>query len=167
VTIIDHTELADLRDLVTGPVLAAGDPALAAEAAAFNLAVTHHPVAVVGATSAADVAAAVRWAAARGLPVAVQATGHGPSVPADGAVLVSTRRMTGVWVNPATMTARVEAGTRWEQVIHEAAVFGLAPLNGSSHLMGGGLHPRRRDRPDGPRVRLRRRPESSWVVERL
>jgi FAD/FMN-containing dehydrogenase len=146
VTIIDDTELADLRDLVTGPVLAAGDPALAAEAAAFNLAVTHHPVAVVGATSATDVAAAVRWAAARGLPVAVQATGHGAESPADGAVLITTSRMRGVSVDPQRRRARVAAGALWLEVTTPASEHGLAPLAGSSpdvgvvgYSLGGGI----------------------------
>src|SRR5918999_6574528 len=92
--------------------------------------------------------AAGDFAASHNLPVAVQATGHGPSVPADGALLISTGRMTGVRVDPLTRTAGVGAGVRWEQVIREAATFGLAPLNGSSHLvgvvgytLGGGIGP--------------------------
>ncbi len=96
----------------------------------------------------ADVLAAIRFAAAHDLPVAVQATGHGAAGPADDALLVNTRRMTGVWLDPAARTARIQAGVRREQVIHEAAPFGLAPLNGSSPLvgavgytLGGGLGP--------------------------
>ncbi|MEU4196983.1 FAD-binding oxidoreductase [Kribbella sp. NPDC026611] len=137
-----------LAELVRGPVLYPGSPEYVAECATFNLMVRHHPAVVVGATGVADVMAAVRHAAAHDLPVAVQATGHGVSLPADGALLISTRRMTGAQVDPQTRLARVEAGVRWEQVIHEAAVFGLAPLNGSSPLvgvvgytLGGGMGP--------------------------
>lgn len=121
---------------VRGRVLLPGQPGFADEHAGFNTSVEHHPAVIVRATGAADVIAAVRYARAAQLPVAVQATGHGVSTPADGAVLISTRQMTGLRIGPGARTARVEAGVRWEQVIHEAAQFGLAPLNGSSPLVG-------------------------------
>ena len=54
----------ELRSQVHGPVCAAGDDGLAAEVAAWNLAVQHTPAVAVGATCAADVAAAVSWAGA-------------------------------------------------------------------------------------------------------
>jgi FAD/FMN-containing dehydrogenase len=44
--------------------------------------------------------------------------------------------MGGVRIDPVRRTARVGAGVRWEEVIHEAAAHGLAPLNGSSPLVG-------------------------------
>ncbi|WP_051116421.1 FAD-binding oxidoreductase [Amycolatopsis nigrescens] len=147
-TVLTPAGLAELAGQVRGPVLLPGQHGYDAECATFNLIVEHHPAVVVGATGTADVLAAVRFAAANDLPVAVQATGHGVSQPADGALLISTRRMTGLHVDPHTRTARVEAGVRWEQVIHEAAAFGLAPLNGSSPLvgvvgytLGGGMGP--------------------------
>lgn len=59
-----------------GPVFRPGDPGFAAEVAPFNVAHRPSPAAVVGAETAADVAAAVRLAVADGRPVAVQATGH-------------------------------------------------------------------------------------------
>jgi FAD/FMN-containing dehydrogenase len=99
-----------------------------------------------GATGAADVMEAVRFAAARGMPVAVQATRHGPSVPADGAVFINTQRMTGVRVDAAAATVRIAAGVRGGSMVHEAAAHGLAPLNGSapdvgaiSYVLAGGV----------------------------
>jgi FAD/FMN-containing dehydrogenase len=103
---------------------------------------------VVGATSANDVAAAVRHAARTGRRVAVQGTGHGLQSDLASAVLVSTRRMDGVTIDPESAVARVQAGARWRQVIDAAAPSGLAPLNGSSsqvgvvgYTLGGGLGP--------------------------
>jgi FAD/FMN-containing dehydrogenase len=129
-----------------GPVLQPGQDGFDAETSGYNLLVGHRPALVVGATGAADVIEAVRFAAARGMPVAVQATGHGPSVPADGAVFINTRRMTGVRVDAAAATVRIEAGVRGGQVVHEAAAHGLAPLNGSapevgavSYVLAGGV----------------------------
>jgi FAD/FMN-containing dehydrogenase len=78
--------------------------------------------------------------------VGVQATGHGPSVPADGAVLVNTRRMPDLEVDPAAATARIGPGVKWKRVIEETGPYGLAPLVGSTsdvgavgYLTGGGL----------------------------
>lgn len=123
----------------------AGDKGYGVEAAGFQTAVRHRPAAVVAASSAADVAAAVRLARERGVRVAVQATGHGARVPADG-MLVTTRRMGGVRVDPVARTAWVEAGVRWSAVIEQAATHGLAPLAGSSpgvgavgYTLGGGV----------------------------
>lgn len=90
----------ELADRVRGPVLGPGDQGYDAECAGFNQSVQHRPALIVGATEVADVRAAVDFAASHELPVAVQATGHGPSVPADGALLISTRRMTQVRVDP-------------------------------------------------------------------
>jgi FAD/FMN-containing dehydrogenase len=138
---------ADELELVAGPVLFADDPGTAAELAGSNLAVTHAPAVVVGAESSADVVSAVRYAATRGLPVAVHATGHGGTSYRAG-VVVTTRRLTTVEVDPVSRTARVGAGVRWRQVIAAAAVHGLAPLNGSSpdvgvvgYTLGGGVGP--------------------------
>lgn len=133
-------------DTFTGPVFRPGDAGYAEEIAGFQTAYTHRPALVVGAVHAEDVRAAVEYAARQGLPVAVQATGHGLSVAADGGVLISTRRMTTLEVDPAARTARVGAGVRAGALVEAAAAHGLAPLNGSSpsvgvvgYLLGGGI----------------------------
>jgi len=132
----------------TGPVFRPGDEGYDTERAGFNLIVDHRPELVVGATGPADVAAAIDYASARGLAVAVLTTGHGPAVTADGQVLINTRRMGEVRVDPAARTAWVGGGVRWEQVLPRTAPHGLAPLNGSSpnvgvvgYTLGGGVGP--------------------------
>lgn len=137
---------SSLAEAVSGPVLATGDPGYAEELAPFNLAVTHSPDVVVGAIDSADVTRTVRWAADHGLPVAVQATGHGATTPYERGVVVSTRRMQRLEIDPATRLARIGAGVRWRAVIDAAAAHGLAPLNGSSshvgaigYTLGGGM----------------------------
>ena len=139
-------DVDELRSLVHGPVYAAGDDGMAAEVATWNVAVQHTPAIAVGATCAADVAAAVSWATARGLGVAVQATGHGPVRNAAGSVMITTRRMQGVSIDPERRVARVEAGVKWIRVLEAAAEFGLAGLCGSSsdvgvvgYTLGGGM----------------------------
>jgi len=132
----------------TGPVFRPGDEGYDQERAGFNLTVDHHPELVVGATGPDDVIAAVEHATARGLAVAVLTTGHGPAVPADGQVLINTRRMDEVLVDPAARTARVGGGVRWDKVLPRTSPHGLAPLNGSSpnvgvvgYTLGGGVGP--------------------------
>jgi len=146
----DSTDLdvVGLAASITGPVLTTRDSSFAAECSPYNLAVRHAPAVVVGATDAADVQAAVRFAAGNGLPVAVLATGHQAITPADGGMLITTRGMTGVEVDPEARTVRFEAGVRWQQVVDATVKHNLAPLNGSSPLvgavgytLGGGLSP--------------------------
>ncbi|WP_052850745.1 FAD-binding oxidoreductase [Streptomyces avicenniae] len=135
-----------LRARVAGPVLTPGEEGYDAERAGFNSAVDDRPAVVVGATGPDDVRAAVAYARDAGLPVAVRSTGHGAGVAADGAVLITTRRMTGVRVDPERGAARVEAGVRWAEVAEAAAPYGLAPLSGSApgvgvvgYTLGGGM----------------------------
>ncbi|MEU1546485.1 FAD-binding oxidoreductase [Nocardia sp. NPDC005745] len=134
------------NNIFTGPVFRPGDEGYEAEIAGFQTAYTHRPGLIVGAVHAEDVRAAVEYAARRELPIAVQATGHGLSVATDGGVLISTRRMTGIRIDPARRTAQVGAGVRTGALVEAAAEHGLAPLNGSSpsvgvvgYLLGGGV----------------------------
>jgi len=145
---LDLEDLRWLRGQVDGPVLVAGEYGYPEETATFNQVLTHRPVVVAGATNVGDVQNAIRLAARRDLPVSVNATGHGAVVSADGSVMISTRRMTGVAIRPDGFQARVQAGVRWQQVIDRAAEVGLAPLAGSAPLvgavgytLGGGLSP--------------------------
>jgi hypothetical protein len=131
---------------VTGPVLVPGDDGYAEEVSGFNLALAHSPDVVVGATSAADVVAAVRYAAEHDLPVGVQATGHGIVSLVDAGVLVSTRRMQDVVVDPVERTVTVGAGVKWRAVLDAAEPHGLTGPCGSTsdvgvvgYTLGGGL----------------------------
>ncbi len=146
-----ETTFADidaLRRNVAGPVLAPDEPGFAAEIATFNLAIVHTPQIVVGATSAADVAAAVTWASDRRLPIAVQGAGHGAVAGVHDALLVSTSRLSDVTVDPDRRLARVGAGARWADVLAAAAPHGLAGVSGSAtsvgvvgFVLGGGMGP--------------------------
>jgi len=130
----------------TGRRFRRGEDGFDARRSGFNTAIEHHPHTIVEAAGPADVVAAVRSAAAARRPVAVMNTGHGPSVPADGAVLIRTGGMTRVNVDPVRRTAQVESGAAWRAVIEAASPYGLAPLNGSSphvgavgYTLGGGV----------------------------
>ncbi|MFL6122730.1 FAD-binding oxidoreductase [Actinophytocola sp.] len=127
-------------------VAAPGSPGY--ELTRANTIVEERPAGVVNARSAADVQEAVRYAVAEEWPVAVQATGHAYTTPADGALLINTRPMATVSIDGDARTARVEAGVRAGSLITQAAHYGLAPINGAAptvgtvgFTLGGGLGP--------------------------
>jgi FAD/FMN-containing dehydrogenase len=95
-----------------GKVVLPGDGAFDEARRAWNLAIDQRPAAVAFPESAADVAAAVGWAAGRGLRVAAQGTGHGagPLGPLADTLLLRTGRMRGIRIDPQARVARVEAG---------------------------------------------------------
>jgi len=141
-------DIAELRSRVSGVVLRPSDEGFAAEVAGFNLAIEQAPDVVVSATSTADVVEAVLFARELALPVRVQSTGHGAHERISDGVLVSTRRMASVKLDPSTRVATVGAGARWSRVITAGAPLGLAPIAGASssvgvvgYLTGGGFGP--------------------------
>jgi hypothetical protein len=147
-SVLLREDVRTLEGQSVGPVSLPGDTQYAEDSAAFNLTVTNTPAVVVGATVPEDVAASVRFARQRNLPVGVLATGHQVSQPADGAVLVNTRRMSTVTIDTSARVARVAAGVVSAQLVDAAAKHGLAPLNGSSltvgavgYTLGGGYSP--------------------------
>ena len=131
-----------------GKVVLPGDGRFDEARRAWNLAIDQRPAAVIFPASPAVVAAAVGWAAERGLRVAAQGTGHnaGPLGSLADTVLLRTERMRGVQIDPVARTARAEAGVVWLDVVEAAAQHGLATLAGSSpdvgvtgYTLGGGL----------------------------
>jgi FAD/FMN-containing dehydrogenase len=139
-------DIVDLKSQVEGTVIVPGDNAYDAERIGWNRIAEHRPDAIVMATTAEDVVAGVRLATDAGLPIAVQATGHGPAIMADGGVLINTRQMTECAIDSTTNTATFGPGVTWNPVVDAAAEHGLAPLVGTcttvgatGYLTGGGL----------------------------
>ncbi|MFI7627724.1 FAD-binding oxidoreductase [Microbispora rosea] len=141
-------DAAALVAAVAGSVLLPGDAGYDEERAVFNLNHELVPAVIVVAESAADVQAAVAFAAGQHRPVLVKTTGHQIVGPAHGAVVIATHRMNDVAIDSVGRTARVGAGAIWSEVVERAAKDGLAPLNGSNptvgvsgYTLGGGLSP--------------------------
>jgi FAD/FMN-containing dehydrogenase len=141
-------DAAPLVAKVAGSVLLPGDAGYDDERAVFNLNHDLVPAVIVVPESAADVQAAVIFAAGQHRPVLVKTTGHQIVGQARGAVVIATRRMNDITIDAARRTARVGAGVLWSEVIAKAAEAGLAPLNGSNptvgvsgYTLGGGLSP--------------------------
>ena len=91
----------------------------------------------IEAATPADVRRAVLIARARGLRVAVRATGHGTfAEPTPDTLVIDTSSMRSVFVDPERRTARVGPGATWGEVIEAAAPFGLAPVSGTNATVG-------------------------------
>jgi hypothetical protein len=143
------TSTVDPRpDLPGDRILRPGTPAFTASCAGFDLSAVPAPDLVVAARGEDDVRAAVRMAADRGLPIAVRATGHGPIDGGGGGLLIDTRALSAVTVDPGRRTATAGGGAIWSQVLAACAPHGLVPVCGSApgvgvaaYTLGGGLSP--------------------------
>ncbi len=110
--------------------------------AGWNGALDRRPAAVAYATDADDVAAAIRGAAAAGLPFTIRAGGHsvsGRSV-RDRALCVAIRALNSIHVDPRSGVIRVGGGALLGELDAAAQEHGLAvPAGQISHTGVGGL----------------------------
>jgi FAD/FMN-containing dehydrogenase len=140
--------LSDLRERVRGEVVTADDDGYDDARAVHNGMIDRHPAVVVRVANVGDVMAAVAHARDNDLPLSIRGGGH--SAPGfgtnDGGVVIdfSTRR--GVRVDPASQTARAEAGATWGDFNAATHAFGLATTGGvisttgiAGLTLGGGI----------------------------
>ena len=106
------------------------------------------PAVIARCTGPADVIAALGFARAHDLTVAVRGGGH--SIPGysttDGGMVIDLGPMQNVRVDPAARRAYVGAGAVWGDVDHETQQFGLATTGGlvsttgvAGFTLGGGI----------------------------
>ena len=127
-----NTALGELSALLPGQVTRPGEPEWDQMRYGFNLAVDQQPVAVVTAVDEEDVVATVRWANRYGATVSAQPVGHGATRATDGVVVLRTRGLREIVVDPERRVARVGAGAKWGEVLAATAPYGLTGLAGSS-----------------------------------
>jgi FAD binding domain-containing protein len=142
------TPFTDLSTRMTGRVVTPSDPDWDAVREVFNLAMDLRPAAVALPRDVDDVIAAVEYAAANGLRVAPQATGHNADAlgSLEDVLLVDVRELQEVSIDPGARRVRVGAGVKWERVVPQLSELGLAALHGSSpdvgvagYSLGGGM----------------------------
>lgn len=98
-----------------------------------NALARQHPALVARPIDADQVAACVRYAAAHGLTVVPQATGHGAAAElGDGVLLLDTSGLDTIQIDPSARAARVGAGATWGAVQAEAFPHGLLGRSGSA-----------------------------------
>jgi FAD/FMN-containing dehydrogenase len=110
--------------------------------AVWNGAIDRRPRLIARCIGTADVVAAVRFARARDLEIAIRGGGHnvaGTAVCDDG-IVIDLSAMRGVRVDPAERKAWVQGGALWGDVDHETQAHGLATTGGIvSHTGVAGL----------------------------
>jgi FAD/FMN-containing dehydrogenase len=129
---------AELRFRLRGGLYEPGDPAYADACALFNAMVERRPRYVASCAAPDDVVAALAFARAHGLPVAVRAGGHsvtGASLCDDGVVL-DLRPMADVEVDAQRRIARVGGGATWAAVDRATQEHGLATTGGRVSTTG-------------------------------
>lgn len=136
--------LAELaaEGMIRGEVLQPGDDDYDDARSVWNAMVDKRPRSIVRCRGTADVIRAVNHARENELLLSIRCGGHsfaGKSV-CDGGVAIDLSPMSGVRVDPAERTARVQGGATWADVDHETQAFGLATTGGLiSHTGVGGL----------------------------
>jgi FAD/FMN-containing dehydrogenase len=104
----------------------------------FNAMIDRRPALIARCTDAGDVAAALRWARERDLPISVRGGGHGVAGFAlcEGGVVLDMRPMNRVSVDSVARTARAEAGATWGDMDAATQTFGLATTGGRISTTG-------------------------------
>ena len=147
--VVEKPPLAEFRRQHRGQVISPDD-GLAFDAArtTFNGMLERRPALVTRPLDADDVVAAVKFAVASDLPIAVRGGGHGVAghCVGDGSLVVDLRLMRYVTVDPEARTATCGGGALWEDVDPPCQRHGLATPGGTfgdtgvaGLTLGGGI----------------------------
>ena len=134
--------LDDLGDRLRGDLITPAHPAYDDARRVVNFTVDRRPLAIVRAADAEDVAAAVTFARAYDLPLAVRSGGHSVARLSmiDDAIIVDLSHMKQISIDPAARIARVQPGATSGDLAGLANAYGLALTTGDTHSVGfGGL----------------------------
>jgi FAD/FMN-containing dehydrogenase len=135
-------------DSFDGQLIDPGHRDYATARSVWNGAIDRHPRLIARCAGAADVAAAVRYARASEMEIAIRGGGHNVAGTAvcDQGLVIDMSNMRAVLVDPISRTARVQAGALWGDVDPETQAHGLATTGGIvSHTgvagltLGGGI----------------------------
>ena len=121
-----------LREAITGSVITPGDPDYDQARAVWNGMIDRYPALVARCATAGDVIAAVAFASAHDLPVAVRGGGHsvaGHST-CDGGIVIDLSPMKQIDVDPEARVARAGAGVTWGELDAVTQQYGLATPGG-------------------------------------
>jgi FAD/FMN-containing dehydrogenase len=140
--VIPAADIADLRARMKGPVLVRSSEGYEAARRVWNGAFDRHPALIARCAGAADVRAAVQFAATHDLLVAVRGGGHslpGHSV-CEGGIMIDLAPMQGVAVDAGPRRVRVEPGVLLGRMDREVQRVGLVvPAGTVSHTGVAGL----------------------------
>jgi FAD/FMN-containing dehydrogenase len=147
-TTFDTAQLEALANEVSGTVLGPGDDGYDEARRVHNGMIDRRPALIVRCRSAADAAAAVRFARAAGSEISIRGGGHnvGGLAVADGAVMIDLAEMKSASVDPEARVIAAQGGMTWGELNEAAAEHGLAVTGGAvsttgigGYTLGGGL----------------------------
>jgi FAD/FMN-containing dehydrogenase len=139
---IPASKVADLSQEFSGPLLQAGDTHYDEVRQVHNGFVDKRPALIARCRGVADIVAAVKFARAADIPVAVRGGGHNVSGRAtiEGGLMIDLSLLKGISVSPGTRRVRAQGGVTWGEFNRETQVHGLATTGGVVSTTGiGGL----------------------------
>ncbi len=131
-----------------GDLIYPGDGRYDAARRVWNGAIDRYPALIARARCSCDVAAAVRFARAEGLPVSVRGGGHSAAglAVADDALMLDLSAMKAITVDPAARVAVAAPGVLWRELDAATQAHGLATTGGvvgstgvAGLTLGGGI----------------------------
>ena len=146
--VLNRSALVKLQQDVRGQVIQPDDQLYDAARAVWNGMIDRRPAAIVRCLGVADVMAAVRFARAHQLEIAVRGGGHNVAGfgTCEGGLVIDLGPMKGVQLDPTARTARAQAGLTWGELDRETQAFGLATTGGlvsttgiAGFTLGGGI----------------------------
>ena len=137
-TTFDTAQLETLTGSLSGSVLLPGDDGYDDVRRVHNGMIDRRPSLIVRCRSAADVAAAVRFARAAGTEISIRGGGHnvGGLAVADGAVMIDLAEMKQASVDPDARLVAAQGGLTWAELNDAAAEHGLAVTGGAISTTG-------------------------------
>jgi FAD/FMN-containing dehydrogenase len=145
---LDDAAAGELAAALRGELLRPGDGAYESARQVWNGMIDRRPAAIARCAGVADVVAAVQFARAHDIQVAVRGAGHNVAGKAvcDGGLVIDLSHMRGVRVDPVARSAQAQAGVTWGEFDRETQHFGLATTGGavsttgiSGLTLGGGV----------------------------
>jgi FAD/FMN-containing dehydrogenase len=138
----------DLAAALRGELITPDTPGYDEARAVYNAMIDRRPAAIARCRDSADVVAAVTFARAHGIEVAVRGGGHNAAGLGtwDDALVIDLSPMRSTTVDPRARTVRVDGGATWGDVDHATVAFGMATPSGfiastgvAGLTLGGGV----------------------------
>jgi len=129
---LQQDTIRKLKESLRGELILADDAGYDDARSIWNAMIDRRPALIVCCLGVADVVTCVNFAREQGVILSIKGGGHNISGLAvcGGGLMLDMSRMRGVWVDPITRTARVQAGCLLGDVDRETQLHGLAAVLG-------------------------------------